>query len=637
MSQFKLWLIGAFALVLVLGSTPAFAQGADADADSDTVELDVSGIVSDLAESMNTDIELKEQYSVGNVTADLDLTISGGTDVSATAAAIANSATIESVTGVALYSDQQSVGDTMADVLVDISDSTGDVSVTSAAMGNSLSATSDSGLNYSLILQSQASADSTDVDPAGIVAGVSGPGESGLGIIENIGQDVSVTAAGLGNSASLSALELDTVLDQGNASTVEAFVATDIIEAGTSAAITAAAIGNSATADSGTGTDVELTQVNTGELVSATIETLVDTVGHNTGDALGDGVSLTAAAIANSGTVSALDYVDLLSVQSSDADVESFADASVLSVVGDVSVTAASIANSLSATSENEDGFIDVNQLNSGFTVDAEIVNSMDSINGDATATAAAISNSATVDVATQLDLYSDQTSSADVAAVYSGDVFDVTGSVSLTAAGIANSLTATSEQNDGIVTATQTNDGWNVVASVDEATSTVFGALDATAAAIGNSATFSSDRLDLISTQTNDADPIATIVLDAVLVGGDVSATGASIGNSLSATATGEGDFNANQSNNGTIVGADVTGTLDGLLGDVSITGAALGNSLTQESVGFLDSEIEQNNMANITSSVTAMIGMGDGSSIGEMVSATSASIANSASITVK
>ena len=139
MSVFKLGLIGAFALVFVLGSAPAFAQAADdSGADSDTVELDVSGIVSDLADSLDTDIELKEQYSVGNITADLDLTISGGTDVSATAAAIANSATVETVTGVALYSDQQSTGDAIAEALIDVSESAGDVSVTAAAMGLSL-------------------------------------------------------------------------------------------------------------------------------------------------------------------------------------------------------------------------------------------------------------------------------------------------------------------------------------------------------------------------------------------------------------------------------------------------------------------------------------------------------------------
>ncbi len=639
MATFKLGLIGAFALVFVLGNAPAFAQAAD-EADSDTVELDISGIVSDLADGLDTDVELKEQYSVGDVTADLDLTITGGTDVTATAAAIANSMTVDSVTGIALYSDQESTGEVIAEVLADVADSAGDVSVTAAAMGNSLSATSDDGLNYSLILQGQNDGGTADAPGAGILAGVSGAtgedGVPGTAFIDGIGGGAAITAAALGNSATIDALEVDSLIDQSSGSLVESFIDADLWDIGTTAEITAAAIGNSASSNSATGADVNLTQDNTGELVAATVDNVIDGVGGTEG-AVDTSAVVTSAAISNSGSVSAETFLDLDSTQVSGADVVAESAGQMIGITGDASVTAASIANSLTATSAVSDGFVDNHQTNTGASVTADIENSMTGITGNATATAAAISNSASVDVDTYLDLYSVQTSDADVDASYFGDVEEVTGSVNLTAAGIANSVSATSQMDDGIVTSDQHNYGWNVTASVEESTSKVFNELEATAAALGNSATFVSQNLDLVSTQGNTADMLAEVALGAVLDGGDVTGTAASIGNSLSGTADGTGDFNSDQTNDGMYVTSDLTGTLDGLVGNVSLTGAALGNSLTLESVGTQESEIEQNNVANISSSVMSLIGMGDESSIGEAVTATSAAIANSASIVVK
>ena len=183
MSLWKLGLISAFALVFVIGTAPAFANDeADAEAaeEMEMEEEDVAVIeITEIIEDLNTDV-ISSQTSFGDVTADLDLTVSGGTDVSATAAAIANSLSIDSSTGVALEAEQIAEGAVVADALVSISNTSGDASATAAAMGNSLSATSEDSLSISSIFQDQGPGEFAEGAPEGIAASLSGSGDAGL-------------------------------------------------------------------------------------------------------------------------------------------------------------------------------------------------------------------------------------------------------------------------------------------------------------------------------------------------------------------------------------------------------------------------------------------------------------------------
>ena len=416
MSLWKLGLISAFALVFVIGTAPAFANDeADAEAaeEMEMEEEDVAVIeITEIIEDLNTDV-ISSQTSFGDVTADLDLTVSGGTDVSATAAAIANSLSIDSSTGVALEAEQIAEGAVVADALVSISNTSGDASATAAAMGNSLSATSEDSLSISSIFQDQGPGEFAEGAPEGIAASLSGSGDAGLADFSDIQGELGATAAALGNSATVNAGDIETGVTQITASGTDAFAGVEATGVDFDASVTAAAIGNSASLDSQSFGIVDLDQLNAGEADLAGVEAWMDNVQGS--------ASATAAAIGNSANVASSDALDLMSTQESDADVASDFMGGMSGIAGDADVTAAAIGNSLSASAGDFDMLTDVLQANGGSQVTADVDSQLEWVGGDASATAAAISNSATFEVGTDLDLVIDQYSAADVNAGYTG------------------------------------------------------------------------------------------------------------------------------------------------------------------------------------------------------------------------
>lgn len=210
------------------------------------------------------------------------------------------------------------------------------------------------------------------------------------------------------------------------------------------------------------------------------------------------------------------------------------------------------------------------------------------------TAAAAIIAATTTGFAAAQNNVQSNQSNWAQVRASLNTQISNVNGEVNTTTAGIANSISA--ELNGEAYVKNVQNTRGLVSATALADISNVGGEVTATTAAIGNTATFNIEESGvntvINSTQNNVGLVTASMgasnkPLDIENIGGDVTATTAAIGNSLSATIGGNLDYASNnQTFNGDSMAATIA-NINNISGDVSVTTAAIGNTATFEVKG--------------------------------------------------
>ncbi len=601
-------------------------------------------------------------------------------NVSQTAAAIGNSASV-SVGSIKEFDNYQGTQNQDPAALVDstISNVTGNVNVTAAALGNSLSVTTpDAAGSIGTINNNDQGVDGYgQVNQAPINAAVDNT-------ITNVSGDVTATSAAIGNSFSATANTIGTIDNtQTNTGPITSRVDTSVGALNEAVfgdvSLTAAAIGNSFSAttpdSNGTIGDINNNSAGndgTGQVNTGTIKAKLDTAVQ---DITGK-VSETAAAIGNSFSATADSLGNITSTQTNAGRVSAKAEGSVSeinwkNVTGDtVAITAAAIGNSLSfAGNTTSAGGIDNTQTNTGkitAKVTADVGATNASVTADVTQTAAAIGNSYSAsntgsDGGTDLQSTANvmtnvQSSTGTVTAnlgTWATPVTDtyVTGNVAGTAAAIGNSAT----DNFGTI-ANINNDQSNtgaITALVNENVNNVTGTTTLTSAAIGNSLSATGPNgIGNFSNvlnggadpgQTNSGDITANVNTNINTVNGSVSETAAAIGNSVSLTTEDMGTFANGQSNTG-----DVSSKVNTYIYDVnpnsvtdetvSLTAAAIGNSLsftgTNGGAGALTSS--QTNSGWITASVNATVGQ-TGGAVNAAVTTTAAAIGNSYSITVK
>ena len=607
----KKHLIMGAALAVLAAASTAYADPTviDASGDVQNVQTSVGHEYSNVTNNIQ-DINGKvtqTSAAIGNSFTVSGTGSDGGIDPNSVAGAISN--TQETTKGIGA-----NIGTTSTPVIIDTV--TGDVSQTAAAIGNSATVTvgkAGTVNNYQGV---------ENQDPAAYV-------NSNIGSLDHsIFGNVNVTAAALGNSLSVTTPDSTGVIDtinnnvagkdgsgQVNAAPINATVNTTITSVTGTVSETAAAIGNSfsARADSlGSATSV---QTNTGP-ITANLNTDVSEINWN--NVTGNTVSITAAALGNSasffGNTTATGGID--NTQTNGGDISATVTGDVghatQSVTAKVSETAAAIGNSFSASNTGSDGGTDLQSLANVMTnsqsnsksITGEVGTWAAPVNvtettGDVSATAAAIGNSATDNFGQISNVNNSQTNTGAITSLVNENVNYVTGSLTETSASIGNSLTVTGPNGVGNfsnVTSGGSNPGQvntgSLTANVNSNVHDVTGSVSETAAAIGNSASVSSEDMGSFSNgQSNSGNLTSTVNsyiynVNSNLQGDQtVALTAAAIGNSLSFTGTngGAGALTNSQYNSGWIT-ANVTSQIGQAGGTVnaavSSTAAAIGNS---------------------------------------------------------
>jgi len=422
---------------------------------------------------------------------------------------------------------------------------------------------------------------------------------------------------------------------------------------------TAAAIGNSLSVTAPATNGVTNVQNQNG-YVGATLNT--------TEYSVKGAISDTAAAIGNSATLTmSTSYGDINNTQTTNGnDPTANLTANIHDDLGAVTTTSAAIGNTFSlggTVTKNVTAPVDVK----GFITSVQTANSpdsattnltLDNIQNSVTSTTAAIGNSATVTANFGGSVNIDQTNSGVTTATstvtknLTSSTDLVTGSLSVTSAAIGNTATLTgnydgSTATDGHVSIAQTNTG-AITATLTETANGVNGSITETAAAIGNSATSTSNAnlLDFIQTNNGDVSASATLTnLDIGQTGvgnkvGNVSATVAAIGNSLSVTGNSiDGSVpaspNVNQTNTATIT-ASATVDVNSISGALTATAAAIGDSLTYvvtgtENAGLAFNQTNDGNVFSTGNFTPSNIGLNSNGNTVQNVSLTVAAIGNS------
>lgn len=259
-------------------------------------------------------------------------------------------------------------------------------------------------------------------------------------------------------------------------------------------------------------------------------------------------VTATAAAIGNSYSAELGGRTSLTNVQRNTQNVTSALDFTVEDAVGSISATSAAIANSASITIVDGSGTSTGNsqQWANNFrnvyaTVDIAGAN-ITGVDGlAAEVTAAAIANSLSVNAEGNLESINTQTFDGRVVSSLTANFTDVTGAANFTSASIANS--ASFDVTDaGLADITNTQSGLNgAQASSLIDTRDVTGSIESTTAAIGNSLSISTlpstAVLTNANTQENRGPVTAMSNLDLRNVVGSVGLTAAAIANSASIT----------------------------------------------------------------------------------------------------
>lgn len=662
-----------------------------------------------------TTIEIK-QLSTEDISASLDVAISGVTgegeegegdakalsELTATAAAIGNTLTLDGVTAGtaeggfkprdfkfeeedkfrgkealdAISIDQNVEGDMTAKLEADIENV--DVKV----QGDNTFALSATGIGNAATL-TDVTADALNLDQAK-EDNVTAKLELDMEDVDALkGTDLSVTTAGIGNTASLTNVKLngdvesigfDQSVDEGDIR-VDAEIDMEDVDINGAFDTTVVGIGNSLALDTVSVPDADLSidqKVEDGDItaeLNADVEDLE----------VGKDASITTAAIGNTATLTDVtSNQDLdLSQELDDVEVTAEADLSLddVEIDGDLNLSVAALGNSFSLTedtgSANFDDFTSNQVANDDIEAQMDLNLDGTDVGGSLSVSTAAIANSLSLDdVSLDNEFDATQEMRGEIYADAFGDQrvriddLDVNGAISVTTAGIGNSMSIANSNFDDDMQITQkatddidakmdlTIEDTNISGKgIDDGTT----ALSVTTAAIANS--LSIDNLDLSDedfnlTQTMSDD--VTAELDANIEDVTVSDKDGDLAMSLSVAALGNSatfsgdydpakdneysfefdDFDAQQTMND-----DVTAKLDLSVDDVNviksgtIATAALGNSLSMQGLD-VDDDLNIDQTATDEITATADVEIDDLKVKGDL-SVTTAAIANSLSMT--
>ena len=268
--------------------------------------------------------------------------------------------------------------------------------------------------------------------------------------IRSVSEDVTMTAAAIGNSFSAELGGTSAVnSNQTNYSNAGSSLNVNAQNAFGSLTATSAAIGNSASVvikePAGVNPTARGSVVNTNQLYSGNVTADLNLTGGNISSGNPNlGIAATAAAIGNSSSVDIQGNLDANNFQRFFGDARSNLNVNMNNIYGDSNLTSAAIANSASfnATDSNR---VSIN--NTQFASYDPTANSnirLNNITGDINSTTAAISNSLSVTTLPSqatLALNSNQQNGAGTYANSTINLGDVTGSVTATAAAIGNSV----------------------------------------------------------------------------------------------------------------------------------------------------------------------------------------------------
>jgi len=632
----------------------------------------LTGIALILASSAYADeqeVQIKiKQVNTEEITSKLDVEIDAesgeGTKldkVSATAAAIGNSLSVEGLQGLSVEEEELESGDvlikqkaldditTKLDLEIDDVEVKKSVEATAAAIGNSASL-SDMYADDLTIRQTM----DDDVDA-----------RMDLEIDDTeVKGKVTATTAAIGNSLTFSDVGLDDDLKiiqrMDDDATARADIDLDEVDVKKSLDATTAAIGNSLSIDGLNDAEIDdnidIKQVTTGD-ASAKMDVKFEEVDVK------KATSLTAAAIGNSASISNIadidDEVDIIQKMTGDVEAKLDVEMEDVDMKGGLDLTAAAIGNSLSisdiAEIDNDD--LDINQVMTGeakakfeLEISADEENDSD-IRAALSATAAAIGNSVSIDNINDIDHDDLEISQQAVSRVKTDmeielDDLEVQGQINVTAAAIGNSATVTDvdiDRDDLYADQWMTDD---VVSDLELDLDDVEAhkAITATSAAIGNSLSLDDVQVDEVTEinqkMQDDATASMELELEDSSVEKAISLTTAAIGNSASFTDVDfEGDVDEDELavDLDQLMVGDVTGSLDVEIEDTEIGGAvdmtvaAIGNSLSLSDSDTAPVKIDQSKVAGDVTS-TAEVELDD-LDLGN-VSITAAAIGNSANL---
>jgi hypothetical protein len=268
--------------------------------------------------------------------------------------------------------------------------------------------------------------------------------------ISSVSKDVTMTAAAIGNSFSAELGGTSAVnSNQTNYSNAGASLNVNAQNAFGSLTATSAAIGNSASVvikePAGVNPTARGSVVNTNQLYAGNVTADLNLTGGNISSGNPNlGIAATAAAIGNSASVDIQGNLDANNYQRFFGDARSNLHVNMNNVYGDSNLTSAAIANSASfnATDSNRVSINNTQFANYDPTANSDI--RLNDITGNITSTTAAISNSLSVTTLPSqatLALNSNQQNGAGTYANSTINLGDVTGSVTATAAAIGNSV----------------------------------------------------------------------------------------------------------------------------------------------------------------------------------------------------
>ena len=267
--------------------------------------------------------------------------------------------------------------------------------------------------------------------------------------------------------------------------------------------------------------------------------------------AVTEDVSLTAAAIGNSFSATLGGASNVNTVQTNTASsVTSDLNIQVSDALGSMTATAAAIGNSASIEIDEAQGVdptkrgSNVNNTQSSYN---EIVATLNLSGGNITgneglginATSAAIANSASVDVNGDLTFNNLQRFWGDARSNLNVNMHDVTGDSTFTSAAIANSASVNVTDGQQVTINNRQFTNYDPTAITNLKLNDVTGDVSSTTAAISNTLSVTtlpaSARLTVNTTQMNGAETHAVSNIELGDVTGSVTATAAAIGNSVS------------------------------------------------------------------------------------------------------
>ena len=268
--------------------------------------------------------------------------------------------------------------------------------------------------------------------------------------IRSVSEDVTMTAAAIGNSFSAELGGTSAVnSNQTNYSNAGASLNVNAQNAFGSLTATSAAIGNSASVvikePAGVNPTARGSVINTNQLYRGNVTADLNLTGGNISSGNPNlGIAATAAAIGNSSSVDIQGNLDANNYQRFFGDARSNLNVNMNNIYGDSNLTSAAIANSASFNATDSKRVSINNTQFANYDPSATSNIRLNNITGDITSTTAAISNSLSVTTLPSqatLALNSNQQNGAGTYANSTINLGDVTGSVTATAAAIGNSV----------------------------------------------------------------------------------------------------------------------------------------------------------------------------------------------------